>query len=236
MREKENDSCLDTTTQDPNCKSIDHGSSSTWVNAAKSCNCKKSRCLKQYCDCFREHQLCTESCRCSGCLNTSIDRCELGMRAAAGLSMPWAPADLPQALHTPTNFADAQLAQALERANSGSPLLRPRMERVCKCKRSRCLKRYCECYQNDQQCTQKCSCTDCGNGPTASGSRAAAGANPGSDDNSSPGSPMEGMAASAMPTAADSSDLSSPACFTTAPGLRHKLTSDGHRPLLPHGQ
>lgn len=35
----------------------------------KLCNCKKSRCLKQYCDCFREKEFCSARCNCTGCLN-----------------------------------------------------------------------------------------------------------------------------------------------------------------------
>uniref|UniRef100_A0A7S0EYQ6 PHD-type domain-containing protein n=1 Tax=Hanusia phi TaxID=3032 RepID=A0A7S0EYQ6_9CRYP len=33
----------------------------------------------------------------------------------------------------------------------------------CKCKRSRCMKKYCECYQNSSACTSRCTCNDCGN-------------------------------------------------------------------------
>ena len=35
----------------------------------KLCNCRKSRCLKQYCDCFREREFCSPRCNCTGCLN-----------------------------------------------------------------------------------------------------------------------------------------------------------------------
>lgn len=33
----------------------------------------------------------------------------------------------------------------------------------CNCKRSKCLKLYCECFQNKKFCTQNCRCYDCGN-------------------------------------------------------------------------
>ena len=35
----------------------------------KTCNCRKSRCLKQYCECFREKEFCSSLCNCMGCLN-----------------------------------------------------------------------------------------------------------------------------------------------------------------------
>jgi len=34
------------------------------------CNCKKSRCLKLYCDCFNRGQPCAGDCSCVNCLNT----------------------------------------------------------------------------------------------------------------------------------------------------------------------
>ena len=33
------------------------------------CNCKKSRCLKLYCDCFRIQRYCNGSCNCNDCAN-----------------------------------------------------------------------------------------------------------------------------------------------------------------------
>jgi len=34
------------------------------------CNCKKSRCLKLYCDCFARGEYCKDDCNCVQCLNT----------------------------------------------------------------------------------------------------------------------------------------------------------------------
>ena len=33
----------------------------------------------------------------------------------------------------------------------------------CHCKKSGCLKKYCECYQNNVACTEKCTCDGCKN-------------------------------------------------------------------------
>ena len=35
----------------------------------KTCNCRKSRCLKQYCECFREKEFCSHRCNCLSCHN-----------------------------------------------------------------------------------------------------------------------------------------------------------------------
>ncbi|CAK86795.1 unnamed protein product (macronuclear) [Paramecium tetraurelia] len=39
----------------------------------RSCNCKKSQCLKQYCDCFANGQMCSENCNCVGCFNNTLN-------------------------------------------------------------------------------------------------------------------------------------------------------------------
>lgn len=36
---------------------------------AKSCNCKKSKCLKLYCECFANNRFCGAHCACNGCSN-----------------------------------------------------------------------------------------------------------------------------------------------------------------------
>jgi len=33
----------------------------------------------------------------------------------------------------------------------------------CNCKRSRCLKLYCECFQKQHFCSNQCNCHECGN-------------------------------------------------------------------------
>ena len=35
----------------------------------KGCNCKKSNCLKKYCECFRQGRACCELCYCLDCSN-----------------------------------------------------------------------------------------------------------------------------------------------------------------------
>ena len=38
----------------------------------------------------------------------------------------------------------------------------------CRCSRSRCTKKYCECYKQGIQCTTTCACVGCENGKLSS--------------------------------------------------------------------
>ena len=38
-------------------------------NTLKSCNCKSSKCLKLYCECFANNKFCGAHCACNGCCN-----------------------------------------------------------------------------------------------------------------------------------------------------------------------
>ncbi len=39
------------------------------MSHTKGCNCKKSFCLKKYCECYQAGVPCTELCKCEGCKN-----------------------------------------------------------------------------------------------------------------------------------------------------------------------
>mmetsp|Transcript_6993 Transcript_6993/g.14469 ORF Transcript_6993/g.14469 Transcript_6993/m.14469 type:complete len:865 (-) Transcript_6993:386-2980(-) len=107
------------------------------------CKCRKSACLKLYCECFATGGLCSASCRCSDCANFSGSEKRkeaVAKRIKANPSNPW----------ISSNRAKKDLGQ---------------VERHCTCKKSRCIKKYCECFAAGAACSDSCRCEECANQP-----------------------------------------------------------------------
>eukprot|EP00462_Mataza_sp_D1_P011044 CAMPEP_0175151702 /NCGR_PEP_ID=MMETSP0087-20121206/18674_1 /TAXON_ID=136419 /ORGANISM="Unknown Unknown, Strain D1" /LENGTH=481 /DNA_ID=CAMNT_0016437991 /DNA_START=41 /DNA_END=1486 /DNA_ORIENTATION=+ len=101
----------------------------------KGCNCKRSRCLKLYCECFAGQLFCGIWCRCEECYN--VDRPEYKNSRERSIT------------HTLTKNKHA--------------FIRKTELKGCRCKRSGCLKKYCECFQAGAACTMDCRCVGCKN-------------------------------------------------------------------------
>ncbi|GAB4851050.1 hypothetical protein Ancab_030348 [Ancistrocladus abbreviatus] len=123
--------------------------------ACKRCNCKKSKCLKLYCECFAAGVYCVEPCSCQDCFNKPIhEDTVLATRKQIESRNPLAFA--PKVIRSSDSVPD------LGDESTGTPAS-ARHKRGCNCKKSSCLKKYCECYQGGVGCSISCRCESCKN-------------------------------------------------------------------------
>ncbi|XP_063537533.1 protein lin-54 homolog, partial [Cydia strobilella] len=120
-------------------------SSELGLRPRKACNCTKSQCLKLYCDCFANGEFC-HRCNCNNCHN-NLENEELRQKAIRGCLD-----------RNPNAFRPK-----IGKAKSGGPEIVRRHNKGCNCKRSGCLKNYCECYEAKIACTAMCKCVGCRN-------------------------------------------------------------------------
>eukprot|EP00826_Nyctotherus_ovalis_P010327 TRINITY_DN12734_c0_g2_i1.p1 TRINITY_DN12734_c0_g2~~TRINITY_DN12734_c0_g2_i1.p1 ORF type:complete len:327 (-),score=24.73 TRINITY_DN12734_c0_g2_i1:201-1181(-) len=114
------------------------GDASKAASKAKCCNCKKSKCLKLYCECFANGTFC-QGCNCSGCYNTKDHGMEiLEAKEIIGIRNP---------MGSKRHFSERSEETAIS----------------CNCSRSGCLKKYCQCFKAGNKCGAGCNCTECKN-------------------------------------------------------------------------
>eukprot|EP00597_Dinobryon_sp_UTEXLB2267_P013884 CAMPEP_0170123770 /NCGR_PEP_ID=MMETSP0020_2-20130122/17722_1 /TAXON_ID=98059 /ORGANISM="Dinobryon sp., Strain UTEXLB2267" /LENGTH=1045 /DNA_ID=CAMNT_0010355461 /DNA_START=536 /DNA_END=3677 /DNA_ORIENTATION=- len=107
------------------------------------CKCKKSRCLKLYCDCFALLKVCGKLCSCRDCFNLSGKDHEQQRNAAIESIKE----KNPLAFQTKISGAEGTAQHAAG----------------CHCKQSHCLKKYCECFHGGANCGTNCKCQNCKN-------------------------------------------------------------------------
>lgn len=126
-------------------------------DGCKRCNCKRSKCLKLYCECFAAGVYCVDSCACESCFNKPEYEglvLETRQQIESRNPLAFAPKVVKHATNSP--------AIIMEEGNRNTPSS-ARHKRGCNCKKSKCLKKYCECFQANVGCSNGCRCEGCQN-------------------------------------------------------------------------
>ncbi|KAM3918938.1 tesmin-like, partial [Leptodactylus fuscus] len=113
------------------------------TKSKKPCSCSKTQCLKLYCECFASGEFCS-NCNCNNCYNNTYHELERCKAVKAYLDK------------NPETFQPK-----IEKLTTGD--VKPKHTKGCNCKRSGCLKNYCECYEAKILCSSMCKCYACKN-------------------------------------------------------------------------
>lgn len=160
------------------------------TRSSKKCNCRKSKCLKLYCECFAMGAYCRDDCGCVDCNNTLafeqvrtqavesiLSRNPHAFTEKIQFIETGATGPVAMGTHRRTSLPGGQCSVGDNgettmmgglQGTAGGALPTAAHVRGCNCKKSLCIKKYCECFFAGVYCGENCQCEGCQNNPEAS--------------------------------------------------------------------
>ena len=112
------------------------------------CTCKKTKCIKKYCECFSSGVFC-QNCKCENCENKQnylIENNNINKKEEEDLDEN---KNIKQNNDNNFDLNDNYFKKLI----------------ICTCSKSGCNKNYCECFKAKVKCNNKCRCIKCLNKP-----------------------------------------------------------------------
>ena len=115
-----------------------------------TCTCSRIKCTKKYCACFAAGKFC-QGCNCKDCCNT-MENNNNDNKSINILNNNINSINIINDNNTKEDFAQRRI------------LPEKKMQIIeCNCTKSKCLKKYCECFKNGFGCGSLCRCIGCAN-------------------------------------------------------------------------
>ena len=119
------------------------------------CTCKKTKCIKKYCECFSSGILCF-NCKCENCENKTFFSDNFNRKNSNNINN--------------TNKKEEEIKEKKESKQINETNLDlsdndTKKLIICTCSKSGCNKNYCECFKAKVKCNNKCRCIKCLNKP-----------------------------------------------------------------------
>ena len=122
-------------------------------NSKIHCTCKKTKCIKKYCECFSSGVLCF-NCKCENCENKSYLNDNTNNKNINKENKKEE-----EEINEKKNINQNNINNIEINDNNFKKLI------ICTCSKSGCNKNYCECFKAKVKCNNKCRCIKCLNKP-----------------------------------------------------------------------